>query len=56
MSMVTRPGSVVTYDDGLSFIKSHDPLITWSCEITGKIKPIKSPPTLRLSKPKFLEW
>ena len=40
---------MVTYLDGILPIKSHDPLITWSPEITWKTKAITSPmlPCLR---------
>ena len=34
MHMAFKLDRVVTYDDGLPPIKSHDLLITWSCEIT----------------------
>ena len=39
----TNFGRLVTYLDGLLPIKSHDPLITWSPEITWKTKTIISP-------------
>ena len=29
MSMAAKPGRVVTYNEELPSIKSHDPLITW---------------------------
>ena len=38
--MATKLGRMVTYLDGLLPMKSHDPLITWSCEITGSRKPL----------------
>ena len=34
LPVATRLSRVVTYHDGLPLIKSHDPLITWSCKIT----------------------
>ena len=36
--MDTRISRVVIYHKGLIPIKSHDPLITWSCEITWQTK------------------
>ena len=30
--MATKPGKVVTYNEDLPPIKSHDPLITWSSD------------------------
>ena len=39
--MATKPCKVLTYDEGLPPIESHDPLITWSSEIklNYKLKP-----------------
>ena len=34
----TKLGRLLTYFKGLLSIKSHDPLITWSCEITRQTK------------------
>ena len=34
MLTATKLDRMVTYSDGLSPLKSHEPLITWSCEIT----------------------
>ena len=34
MAMAIKLGIVVTYHEGFSPIKSHDPLIMWSCIIT----------------------
>ena len=34
MPMANNLGMVVTYHERLSFIKSHYPMITWSCEMT----------------------
>ena len=42
MPMATNLGRVVIYHEGLSFIKSHDPLIM-SCGITWQTKTIMSP-------------
>ena len=32
MSMVNKPSRMVTYNEELPSIKSHDPLITWDCD------------------------
>ena len=40
MPMGTKLGRVVTYHEGIPPIKSRDPLITWSCEITRQTKTI----------------
>ena len=37
-SMVTKLGKVVAYHEGPPSIKSYDPLITWSLEITSQTK------------------
>ena len=37
MPIATKHGRAVNYHDGLTPIKSHDPLITWFWEITQKI-------------------
>ena len=34
MLMATKLGKVVTYHERIPYKKSHDPLITWSCDIT----------------------
>ena len=34
MSVATKVGRKVTYLDGVLPMKSHDPLITWTSEIT----------------------
>ena len=34
MHMTTKLGMMMIYDDKLSPIKQHDPLITWSGKIT----------------------
>ena len=38
--MDTKLGRIITYLDGLLSLKSHDPLITWSHEMTGQTKTI----------------
>ena len=43
MPIATKLGRVVTYHEGLPPIKSHDPLITWSCKITWQTKFIITP-------------
>ena len=40
MPTATTLGSMVTYHEKLLTIKSHDPLTTWSCEITIQTKNI----------------
>ena len=42
MPMATKLGWIIIYLDGLLPIKSHDPLITWSCKITWQAKIIIS--------------
>ena len=37
VSMATKIGRIITFLDGLLPIVSHDPLITWPCEIRGSI-------------------
>ena len=43
MAVATKLGKLVTYYEGLSPIKSHDPFITWSCKITWQTKFITTP-------------
>ena len=43
MPIATKFGRVVTYYDGILAIKSHDPLTTWSKQITWQSKIIISP-------------
>ena len=38
MSMATTLCRMVTYSEGFPPIKSHDPIATWSLEITGQTK------------------
>ena len=52
--MTTKLGRLVTYHDGVSPLKSHDPLITLFCEITWQIKLIISPLTQCLSTPNLV--
>ena len=40
MSMATKLGRIVTFHEGIPLRKSHDPLTTWSCEITWQTKNI----------------
>ena len=54
--MTTKHGRVATYHDGLQLIKSHDPLITWSCRITWQTKIIISPLTKCLCPPNSAGW
>ena len=53
--MATKLGTMVTYLDKLLPIKSYDPLIMWSCNITWQIKnhyisTIRVPMTTKLNK------
>ena len=52
MPMATTPtlGRVLTYYDGFPTIKSHDPLITWSYEITWQISPNTLPMATKLGR------
>ena len=43
-------------NEGLSLIKSHDPLVTWSCEIVWPAKIILSPLSQCLLTLNFAEW
>ena len=40
--MTTKLSKMVTYLDGLLRLKSHDHLVTWSCEINWQTKSIIS--------------
>ena len=40
--MSTKLGRILTYLDGLLAIKTNDPLIMWSCEMTWQTKAIIS--------------
>ena len=42
--MVTKIGKVITNYENLLPIKSHNPLNTWSCEVTSYIKNISPLP------------
>ena len=46
MPMATKFGRVVACHEELPPMKSPEPLITWSCEITRKTKSIISPLTI----------
>ena len=54
--MATKLGRIVTYLDGLLTIESHDPLITWSCEITWKSNITISPLPQSLYLPNLARW
>ena len=43
MSVATKIGKMVAYLEVLLTMKSHEPLITWSCEITWQTKTAISP-------------
>ena len=45
MPIATKLGRVFTDNEEFPLVKSHDPLITWSCEVTWQIKDIS--PTIR---------
>ena len=51
MYMATKLGRLVTCHEGLPPIKSHEPLITGSREITSQTKKIISPLLERLWSP-----
>ena len=48
MSMSTKLGRVVTYNEELPPKKSHDYLITWSFEVMWQMKKVISPLELNL--------
>ena len=50
----TNVSSMVAYGKGLPTIKSYDHLNKWLCEVTGKIKNIKSHLSQYLSSPNLL--
>ena len=52
-SMATKPGRMIASLDGLLPIMSHDPLITWPCEIQGSLTGGASAPKC-LSRPPLL--
>ena len=54
--MATKLGRMVTYLDGLLSIKSHDPLITWFCEITRQTETTISPLLECLWPPNLVGW
>ena len=43
MSITIKLAKVLTYHEELPVIKSHSPLIKWSCKITWQTKTIRSP-------------
>ena len=54
--MATKLGKMITYLDWLLLIKSHDPLISWSCKITLQNKTTISPLSERLWLPNLAGW
>ena len=44
MPIATKPGRMMSFPSGPIAIKSHDPLITWSCKITWQTKTISPLP------------
>ena len=54
--MATKLGKMITYLDRLLLIKSHDPLISWSCKITLQNKTTISPLSERLWLPNLAGW
>ena len=57
MPMATKRGRMITYLDGLLFIKSnHSLIILWSCEITWQAKTIVSSLRRCLWLPLLLGW
>ena len=54
--MATKLRRVVTYLDGLLSMKSHDPWITWFCEITWQTKVLTSPPLQCWWLPNLAGW
>ena len=53
LSMATKLGRMIAFLDGLLPIMSHDPLITWSCELRGSLTGGGSP-CKRLSRHRLL--
>ena len=56
MPMAIKLGRVVTYHEWLPPIKSHDPLMTSSCEIMRQNKNIIYPPPHCLEPPNWTGW
>ena len=56
MPIATELGRVVTYHESLLLIKSHDPFITWSCEIKLQTKNIIPPLPGYLWPPNLAGW
>lgn len=55
MPMANKPGRVVTHNEEPLPIKSQDPSITHSCEVTSHIHVI-SPTALDQRKPNMSQW
>ena len=55
-AIATKLGVLITYLDGLLPIKSLDPLIVWSCQITWQTKSIISPIPQCLWPPNLAGW
>ena len=56
MPMPTKLGRVVTYNEELPPIKSHDPLNTWPYKITWQTKFIITPLPEWLRPPNLVGW
>ena len=56
VSMARKLGKTGTYLEGLLPLKSHDAMITWSCEITWQTKTIISPLPQCLRPPNMAAW
>ena len=56
MPTATAFGRGIAYNEEFSSIKSHDPLIMWSCELTLHIKNAISPLALDQWPPKMAKW
>ena len=54
--MATKLGRMVAHLDGLLQIKKHEPLITWSCEITWQAKTNVSPLSHCLWSQNLIGW
>ena len=51
MPTANKLGTVATYKKELSNIKSYDPSITWSCEVTRETEYVLSPFSPKSTKP-----
>ena len=56
ISKTTKLGRMINNLDTLLPIKSHDPLITWSCDITRQTKTSISPVSACLWPPNLTGW